>query len=83
MTTALAEPPARVHVTLAGHGLECFGAWCFDRAVLEAHRGPRPPVRYCAKDLVAYLRELPPGSEITYSLPAETLLKAEGQEVIR
>lgn len=80
---AAAEPaPITVHVVLAEAGFQCFGAWCFKPGVLEAQRGKLPPVRYCTSDLLAYLRHLPPGREITYSDHARTLLEAEGKEVV-
>lgn len=74
--------PIKIHVAICEQGYSCFAAWCFKPAVLEIQRGARPPVQYCAQDLVTHLRHLPEGSEIIYSDLARTLLEASGQEVI-
>jgi hypothetical protein len=54
--------PIKIHVAICEQGYSCFAAWCFKPAVLEIQRGARPPVQYCARDLVTHLRHLPEGT---------------------
>jgi hypothetical protein len=82
MKTAVGDRGSRAAAREAGRprALLAWAPGCFLPMVLEAKNGIRPPTRYCARDLVAYLRYQLGQYELTYSASARTLL--EGLEVI-